>query len=76
MTGAFRLTGSIVIVDKNPGYLDTSLEEVLENLKTRDHIDSTREHSPLIQTEDAIVIDNSNLTHDEQLELMKSYILN
>jgi cytidylate kinase len=53
---------------------DTSLEDVLENLKTRDHIDSTRAHSPLIQTEDAIVVDNTNLTQEQQLELMKSYI--
>ncbi len=55
---------------------DTSFEEVLENLKTRDHIDSTRAHSPLVQTADAIVVDNTNLTHEEQLELMKTHILN
>lgn len=54
---------------------DTSFNDVLENLKTRDHIDSTRAHSPLIQTEDAIVVDNTNLSHEEQLELMKNYIL-
>ena len=54
----------------------TSLEEVLENLKTRDHIDSTRAHSPLIQTEDAIVVDNTNLSQEDQLELMKNHILN
>jgi len=55
---------------------NTSLAEVLENLKTRDHIDSTRAHSPLIQTDDAIVVDNTNLTQNEQLELMKKYIQN
>jgi len=47
--------------------IHTSLEEVAKNLAERDHIDSTRIESPLIQTEDAIVIDNSNLTPDEQL---------
>jgi len=55
---------------------ETSFEEVLENLKTRDHIDSTRAHSPLIQTEDAIVVDNTNLNQEQQLALMKGYILN
>lgn len=53
----------------------TSYEDVLENVKSRDHMDTTREHSPLIQTEDAIVIDNSNLTQDEQFELMLNIIL-
>lgn len=43
-----------------------SYEEVLENIKTRDHIDSTREESPLKQAEDAIVLDNSGMTIDEQ----------
>ncbi len=47
---------------------DISLDEVKQNLKERDHLDSTREESPLIQTEDAVVIDNSNLTQTEQLE--------
>ncbi len=42
-------------------------EEVAENLKKRDHIDSTRKDSPLCKAEDAIVIDNSNLTPEEQL---------
>lgn len=43
-----------------------SYEEVLENIKTRDHIDSTREESPLKQAHDAIVLDNSTLTIAEQ----------
>ncbi len=43
-----------------------SYEEVLANIKSRDHIDSTREESPLRQTPDAIVLDNSNMTIDEQ----------
>lgn len=46
----------------------STLEEVLKNLEKRDHIDSTREESPLIQVEDAIVIDNSFLTPEEQLQ--------
>lgn len=45
-----------------------SYDEVLENIKMRDHIDSTRNESPLKQAPDAIVLDNSNMTIDEQKE--------
>lgn len=41
-------------------------EEILENVKERDHIDSTRETSPLRQAEDAIVLDNTHMTIPEQ----------
>lgn len=44
-----------------------TFEEVLDNLEKRDLIDTTRAESPLIQTSDAIVIDNSTLTKAEQL---------
>jgi cytidylate kinase len=37
-------------------------------LLQRDHIDSTRKESPLVQPDDAIVIDTTHLTPDEQLE--------
>ncbi len=43
-------------------------DEVRHNLLHRDHIDSTRKVSPLTQTEDAIVLDNTHLTREEQLE--------
>jgi len=43
-----------------------SFEEVLENVRSRDHIDSTRKESPLKQAEDAIVLDNSTMGVDEQ----------
>jgi len=42
--------------------------EVLENVIKRDQIDSSRATSPLIKTDDAIEIDNSHLTRDEQFE--------
>ncbi|TNE53136.1 MAG: (d)CMP kinase [Bacteroidetes bacterium] len=45
------------------------LEDVLKNLQERDHLDSTREEGPLIQTDDAIVIDNSELTQEGQLKV-------
>ena len=49
---------------------DVSFEAVLNNVQSRDHIDSTREDSPLTMAEDAIKVDNSNLTLDEQFELV------
>jgi cytidylate kinase len=42
---------------------------VRTNLETRDHIDSHRDVSPLRQAEDAIVLDNSNITPQEQLDI-------
>lgn len=45
--------------------IDIPREQVAANLAERDHIDSTREDSPLRQAEDAIVIDNSDLSLDE-----------
>ena len=57
-----------------------SYDDVLENVTTRDHIDSTREDSPLVKADDAIEIDNSDLTIEEQLnrlvELSEELILN
>ena len=46
-----------------------SLQQIKDNLTERDRIDRTRAESPLRQAEDAIVIDNSNLTPTQQLEL-------
>jgi cytidylate kinase len=48
---------------------DITMEEVRNNLASRDHIDSTRAISPLRKPEDSLVLDNSNLTPDQQLEL-------
>jgi CMP/dCMP kinase len=45
-----------------------NLDEVKKNLIQRDHLDSTRQDSPLIKTADAILLDNTNLTREEQLE--------
>lgn len=44
-----------------------TMEEVKDNLSHRDHIDSTREESPLRQADDAVVLDNSELNQEEQL---------
>lgn len=45
-------------------------EEVLKNVQTRDHIDSTREDSPLVMAKDAIKVDNSNLSLQQQFDLI------
>jgi cytidylate kinase len=49
-----------------------SYKDVLENVTTRDRIDSTREDSPLVKAQDAIEIDNSDLSIGEQLEMLIS----
>jgi CMP/dCMP kinase len=48
--------------------LNASIKEIIENLKERDHIDSTRVDSPLVQANDAIEIDTSHLTLNQQIE--------
>jgi CMP/dCMP kinase len=53
------------LYDKNP---NITIEEVKNNLEMRDYIDSNREVSPLRKADDAIVLDNSNLTREEQLK--------
>ncbi len=54
--------------------INVSFEEVLKELKTRDEIDSSRESSPLRKAPDAIVIDTSNLTISQQVDLIISEI--
>ena len=51
---------------KNPSI---SLEEVKTNLQSRDHMDSTREVSPLKKADDALVLDNSELSPEEQFSM-------
>ena len=50
---------------------EASFEEILANVKERDHIDMTREVSPLRQAEDAIPLDNSHLTIEQQKEWLQ-----
>jgi cytidylate kinase len=47
---------------------NVSFEEIMKNLEERDHLDTTRKESPLRQADDAIVLDNSNMTPQEQLD--------
>jgi cytidylate kinase len=51
-----------------------TLEEIFDNLAHRDYQDTTREESPLTRAEDAIILDNTDLSQDEQLLFALSHI--
>lgn len=57
--------------EKNP---HISIEEVKSNLEMRDYIDSNRDFSPLRQAADARVLDNTNLSREEQLKQALSWV--
>jgi len=59
------------LYEKNP---NITLDEVKSNLEMRDYIDSHREVSPLKKAEDAITLDNTNLTEKEQLQKVLGWI--
>jgi cytidylate kinase len=48
--------------------VEVSFEEILDNVKKRDHIDETRDESPLKRAHDSVELDNSNLNRQEQLD--------
>lgn len=52
------------------GEENLNYDEILKNVQERDYIDSHREMNPLRQAEDAVVLDNSNLTIEEQNQLL------
>ncbi|MFB0905327.1 MAG: (d)CMP kinase [Nonlabens sp.] len=52
---------------------DVSLDQVLKNVVERDHIDSTREDSPLVQLPEAKLLDTSDMSREEQFELLVSW---
>ena len=60
------------LLQTNPSILK---EEVAANLQQRDLMDSTRAHSPLKQAEDALVLDNTNLNREQQLELAMQWAM-
>jgi cytidylate kinase len=67
---ARRRYDELVEKGENPVY-----EDVLKNVRERDYIDSHRAVSPLRQADDAIVLDNSNMTVEQQDEwLMEQYL--
>ena len=59
------------LYEKNPAI---TIEEVKANLEMRDYIDSHREVSPLRQAKDALLLDNSNLTIRQQLEIALKWV--
>jgi cytidylate kinase len=59
------------LYEKNP---NVSLDEVKNNLEMRDYIDSHREVSPLKKADDAIVLDNSQLTIKQQLDVAMKWV--
>jgi cytidylate kinase len=52
-----------------------SYDEIFKNITERDHIDSTRTDSPLVQSSDAILIDNSEMTLDQQFDEIYAIVL-
>lgn len=66
---AQRRFDELVSKGENP-----TMEEVVANLKLRDEMDATREESPLVQVEDAVVIDNSFLDKQAQLDKALNYV--
>ncbi|MCO5936213.1 (d)CMP kinase [Mucilaginibacter sp. RB4R14] len=50
---------------KNP---EVTLEDIFENIAHRDYQDTTREESPLVRADDAIILDNTNITPEQQLQ--------
>ena len=57
------------------GDTTTTFAEVLKNVEERDYIDSHRETSPLRQAEDALLLDNSNMTIPEQNALLHQWAM-
>jgi cytidylate kinase len=56
--------------------IEAKINEVSSNLAERDLMDSSRKESPLIQVADAIVLDNSKLTREEQLDFVLDLVRN
>lgn len=59
------------LYEKNP---NVTIEEVQNNLEMRDYIDSNREVSPLRKAADALELDNSNITQEEQLKRAMQWV--
>jgi cytidylate kinase len=53
-----------------------SVAEIVRELEKRDKIDSSRSHSPLKKAEDAIIIDTTNLSFEEQVEEIVKIVQN
>lgn len=59
------------MIEKNP---NVTIDEVKTNLETRDYMDSNREFSPLRKADDAVVVDNSDLTLKDQFKFVMKLV--
>lgn len=53
---------------QSKGDKTVTFDEVLKNIEERDYLDQNRQESPLRQAKDALVLDNSNLTREQQMD--------
>lgn len=70
MTASAEIRAQRRFLEMQEKNMNVSFDEVLKNVVERDKIDSTRKDSPLIVAENAVVIDNSNLTREEQFNMI------
>jgi CMP/dCMP kinase len=75
MTGSLPVRAHRRFLEMQQKNTPQTLLEVEANLIQRDHIDSTREISPLRKADDAILLDNSNITPEQQLALALQWAL-
>jgi cytidylate kinase len=54
--------------------IDAGTEQVVENIRFRDEYDSKRQHSPLKKAEEAVVVDTTDLTIEQEIELVKKIV--
>jgi cytidylate kinase len=74
MTASIQVRTQRRFAEMQEKYPQLSLDEVKGNLEERDTIDTTRKESPLKKAEDAIILDNSELSREEQLNLVMEVI--
>ncbi|MCB0396499.1 MAG: (d)CMP kinase [Flavobacteriales bacterium] len=54
--------------------IPVTYQEVLDNIVARDHADSTRLVNPLVKAPDAVVLDNTSMTQEEQFNLARAWV--
>lgn len=54
---------------------EVTMEEVFDNIAHRDYLDTTREQSPLVRADDAIILDNTGMDQAEQLNFVLDHVL-
>ena len=73
MTASAEIRAKRRFLELDKKGVHVNYEEILHNIKERDFIDSTRVESPLKKAEDAITLDNSAMSKDEQARLALSW---